>query len=215
MKKRKPLLALMTFTFHDISAGLVYALMLALLAGVAAQLLDSPMLLIYFPFLAVGAAPYIVLMKSEGTPTWDKYVIAVPIKRKELASSLYLNVFAASLLGIPLVALVWALGYALNGSAPVLLSSGFTNVANVYGLVFFMTAILYPAGSSRWGQRSTQAVFFGSIFFSSGIVFGLSVLGNNLGLSDIALSVMIVGTSGIAFIISLFITRAMFAKMDC
>jgi len=185
------------------------------LIGIGSQIVEFDLLIIYFPIIAVGAAPYMVLMRSESTPTWDKYQIAVPIKRKELASSLYLNVFIASLLGIPIIGIVRVVGYVLNGGIfTEVLTSGYINIANVYGIVFFTTAFLYPLGLSRLGQRSTQGVFFGSIILSTAVTFGLYALGNNMGLSEAAQSLMVMGISGIAFAISLFITRAIFAKTD-
>ena len=215
MKTRNPILGLLTFSFHELGGRLIRALPLPLLIGFAAQIPGLETLLLFFPFIAVSAAPYVVMMRSEGTPTWDRYQIAMPVKRKDIATILYLNVFIASLLGIPLIGIVWAVGYVLNGATLAMLFNGSIALgAWVYSAMFFSTALLYPLGLSRLGQRNTQSVFFGSLILGVAIAYGIFAAGNAIGLSDIALSLVILSVSGTAYIISLLITKAMFATMD-
>ena len=215
MKTRNPLLGLLTFAFHDSSGGIVRALPLPLLLGIVGQIPGLEVLLTFFPFMAVSAAPYIVLMKSEGTPTWDRYQLAMPIKRNDIASIIYFNVLVASLIGLPLIGITWAVGHVIFGNTLAeVFVGGLPTLAFVYGSQLLATAFLYPIGSSRFGQRNKQSVFLGSIAFGVAAAFGLSTAGNILELSDIALFLVTIGVSGIAFIISLSITRAMFARMD-
>jgi len=217
MKTRKPLLGLLTYSLHSASGSLALVLLVSLLVGIVALISGHELpLLQLFPLLGAGAAPYVVLMNSEGTPKWESYQIAMPIKRKDVASALYLNVFIASLLGIPIIGIVWAVGFVLNENmlAMILNSGGLSGVAFVYGVVFFTTTFLYPLGCTRFGQRSTQGLFLLSVMAATAATLGLSFIGNKIELSDAVLSLMIVGLAGIAFVISLFITRAIYAKID-
>jgi len=215
MKKRNPILGLLMFAFHDAGGNIVRALPLPLLLGLAGQIPGLEVLLTFFPFLAVSAATYVVMMKSEGTPTWDRYLIAMPVKRKNNASILYLNVFIASLIGLPLIGVVWAAGYVIFGNTLAdIFIGGLPMFAFVYGSQLLATAFLYPMGLSRLGQRNTQSVFIICLALGIAASFGLFAAGSALGLPDVARFLMIIGVSGAAFIVSLYIVRAMYAKMD-
>jgi len=215
MNKRNPILGLMTFSFYDIGGNVLRALPLPLIIGIVGVIFEVEFLLALFPFMAITNAPYVVMMKSEGTPTWDKYQIAMPVKRKDIASTLYLNVFIASLLAIPVIGIVWLAGYVVNGSTfAEILSGGFSVVGLMYGMVLLSTAILYPLGLSPLGQRNMQSVFFGSLLLAIAIAGGLFYAGNALNISAVVLPLLIVGICSIAFVVSLFITRAMFTKID-
>jgi len=215
MNKRNPILGLMTFSFYDVGGNVLRALPLPLIIGITGVIFEVELLLMFFPIMAITNAPYVVMMKSEGTPTWDKFQIAMPIRRKDIASTLYLNVFIASLLAIPVIGIVWLVGYVVNGSTLAeILTGGFSMVGVMYGAVLLSTAILYPLGLSPFGKRNIQSVFFGSLLIAVAIAGGLFFAGSALNIPDVILPLLIVGISGIAFVISLFITRAMYTKID-
>jgi len=220
MKMRNPLLGLLTFTFHDVGRNILYILPLPLLLGIAAQILRIDALLVFFQLFAIGSAPYIVMMKvvamkSVGTLTWDRYQIAMPIKRKNVASIHYLSVLIASLLGIPIIGIIWMVLYVLFGSTLVeTLNGGLSTMAAIYSMLLISASVLYPLILSQLGQRNAQGVFLGSVIIGAAVGSGMFGAGNAMGLTDTTLSLIIAGVSGIAFVVSLFITRAKYAKMD-
>ena len=215
MKTRKPLLGLLAYSFNSVIGSLMIVVLYALLLGVLAEITEAYFVAQLFLLNAVSAVPYIVIQKSEGTPKWESYLLAMPIKRKDLATILYLNVFIASLFAIPIMGLVWGAGFVFDGTVmEVFLDGGFTTVALAYGSVLLLATLLYPIASTEFGNRNVQVIFFGCIFISIGISLGIFFGGRWLGLSDVVASLLTIAISVVAFVVSLFITRAMYSKMD-
>jgi len=216
MNRRNPLLGLLIFSFHSASVSLALVLLLSLIKGIVAiGLLEHFFIMSSFHYLAAGAAPYVMLMKSEGTAKWEQYQLAMPVKRKNLATILYLNVLAASLLVIPIIGVVWGVGFLFNQAAMhEIIQTGLINITFSLSFILLMTALLYPLASTKLGQFSEQGLFFIGMVFSGAILGALAGIGNALGYSWGVISLFVIIISVIAFIVSLCITRKQYAKID-
>jgi len=215
MKTRKPMLGLLTFSYHSIIGSLILSISSALFMGIAAEIFENNIFVMFFLFSATIAAPYLVIQKSEGTPKWEPYLLAMPLKRKNLAAILYLNVFIASLFAIPVLGVMWGVGFIFNGFVTeAILAGGYVSIAVGYGAVLLMAALIYPIGSTKFGARNMQGLFFGCMIAALAINISILFGGQWLGLSSIVISLLSIGISGVAFVVSLFITKAMYAKID-
>jgi len=215
MNNTKPLLGLLTFTFHAASSSLMLVLPLILLVGVVAQITEIALAVQLFPFMAVGAAPYIVLMKSEGTAKWEPYQIAMPVKRKHMVTALFSAIFISSLMWIPIIGAVWGVGLIFSDVVvESIFYGGYISIAYVYGTALLTAAIIYPLACTKLGQRSEAGLMLISMIAAVAILGGIAWLGYPLGLANSIVSLLIIAISGVAFIVSLFVTRAIYAKID-
>jgi len=215
MKTRQPHLGLLKYSFHSASGSLALTIVFALMVGIIAQITEIEIVLQLFPMYAIGSVPYIVMSKSGGIAKWEQYLLATPIKRKNLVTSLYLNVFIALLLAIPILGIVWSVGSIVNNKTlEFILLGNLSSISLVASIVLLMAALLYPIGSTKIGGRSEQAIFIICLIIATAIVAGFFMIGNNHGLSDGFLSLTSVSATGTAFIVSMFITRALYAKID-
>jgi len=218
MKTRKPFLGLLTYSFHSISGSLILIQLFALLAGltgIAAKIGGLDIILHSFPWMAVGAAPYILVSKSGSIEKWERYQLTMPIKRKDLATMLYLNVFLSLHLAFPVVGVVWGIGFIFQqASLYTLIHGWFPSIAYAYGTILLFTALIYPIGSTKLGGRSKDGLFFVCLVIAVAIVTPMTIAGRAMGLSNVVISVLVIAITGVAFVIGLLITRAMYAKMD-
>jgi len=215
MKNRRPLLGLLTFSFHSLSGSLALIIFISLLIGSAAQVWGNAIALQLFPLMGAGAIPYTVLVKSGDATKWDKYLISMPITRKSLATAPYLNVFIALLLGIPIIGIVWGIGIIWGDMAlDSALQFIFIDNTFVCGVILLIAALLYPLGCTKLGQRSEQGLFITCTVISSATVAAISGTLNGIGLTSGVTLLLILTITGIAFITSLFITQKMCAKAD-
>ena len=209
------MLGLMTYSFHEARGSLLLVLSLTLFAGIIIEITEFSLAVQTFLIYAAGAAPYVVIQKSEGTPKWESYLLAMPIRRKNLASILYLNVFTASFLMIPITGVVWLVGFIFNNVVmEVFIDSGFIFFAIAYGAMLLFAALIYPISSTKFGGRSVHGLFFVCLFASVGANIAIFFGGRWLGLSDIFATLLSVSISMVAFVVSLFITRVRYAKID-
>jgi len=216
MKTKKPLIGLLIYSFYSMGGSLAIVLSLSLLIGIVALISGNNLLMQAFTLTVFGAAPYVVLTKSGGTAKWERFQLAMPIKRKNLATSLYLNVLIALILELPVAAIVVGAGFIFNeGMADLLRYGGFANFAFfVYGIALLFAALLYPLACTKLGGRNEQGLFFVCMVGAGAIVGAIAVVGSTLGLSDGTTSFLIVAVAGGAFIASYFITRMIYAKID-
>jgi len=215
MNNTKPVRGLLTFTFHSAAGSLTLVLAATLLIGIVAQLTESAIAVQIFPFLAAGAAPYTVLTKGEGTAKWEAFQLTMPVERKHLAMALYSAVFITSLLWIPIIGVVWGVGLIFNDVVvESIFYGGYISIAYVYGTALLTAAIIYPLACTKLGQRSEAGLMLISMIAAVAILGGIAWLGYPLGLANSIVSLLIIAISGVAFIVSLFVTRAIYAKID-
>ena len=214
MEKRRPILGMLVFSFHSVGGSIIYDLLLCLGLGILALFLGTNAMIQTFVMLTAGSAPFIVLMKGEGTAGWEQYQLAMPIERKNLAGGLYLIVFIATLLMIPIIVIIWGLGLVFNIVTFYEIAQGLPGLSFVYGLVFWLTALVYPLACTKFGGKNESALMFTCLIAALAIVIGISTLGRVMGLTSGAISFLVIVISGTAFVVSLFITRGIYARMD-
>jgi len=214
MKTRNPLLGMALFAIASHSSSLLLVLLFSLFLGVAGVISGNIQLLTLFPFVASGAAPIIVLMKYEGTIKWEQYLVAMPLRRKELVMSFYLNILIASLLGIPVIGVVCGVVYIFSPEMMGFLHIGWAAVALTLSVILLLTALLFPLASTGFGQRRESGLSVVCLVVSCmsvGFFWGTC---NAQGLQNDIVSLLSLAISFITFVASFFITRDMYSKMD-
>jgi len=212
----RPILGMLKFDFYNLKGSILLILLFMPATGIFAQLIGIDIIIQLFPFYAIGALPYIALIKMGGITNWEQYLISMPIKRKQLAASHYLKIVIAMLMGIPIVAVVWGLDIILNQTAiESYLNAGLGSVAATYSTIMLMTALLFPLGSTKLGGLSEGGTFIicmlvAVIVVSAGFASGYTVF----GLSNSAIALISIAITAAAFIVSMIITTAMYDKMD-
>jgi len=209
---RKGLLLYSVYAHGKLVALILFG---ALIAGIVSIFVEFDLLHNWYPLIALGAAPYTLLMKSEGTANWEKFQLTMPIKRKDLATSLYLNVFFASFVGIPVLALIWGMKFVMDANfADFILNVGLVTAMSVFGALWSMTGLLYSLAYTKLGKASEQALFIVCFIASAALVGALVGAGSALELSGIVTSVLIAAVGMAVFLVGLFATRRLYAKMD-
>jgi|GEM_PF-1667804 len=218
MKNRSALLGLLIYSFQSVRGSLIFILLLSIFIGAVGLVSGFSPLLNAFPFLAGGGVPYAILAKRyEDTSKWEQYQISMPIKRKTLATSLFLSVFISALLGVPILGAFWGIGSIFNsiGRAEFNLYGGLGSIALTYGFVLLFAALFYPMLCTSLGKRNKQGLFLACMLIATAIVTTIFItvdIATSLTFSGILL--LMIAITGLAFIISLLITREIYAKMD-
>ena len=167
--------------------------------------------------LAIPIPAYMIMvsMGYEGTK-WERFQMTMPIRRKDLADSLYIRVLLASIIGIPFFVIVTAIGYVLHEnlfenplmSTVVVSTSLFLSHPLILaGLVFPLTFLV------KEGGKQDVAIVI-CVFASIAIWTFLVSVGANLGLSEETAALLTLSISAAICIVSNLIVRRMYAKMD-
>jgi len=214
MQNRKPLLGMLTYTYHSVGESVIFDLLLCLGLGIGSLILGIETAIQTVVILTAGSAPYIILTKSGGIAKWEQYQLTMPIKRTHLAMILYLNVFIAALLMIPIIGTIWGIGLIFNQITCDTIIQGIPGLSFIYGIVLLLTALLYPLGCTKIGSRNEELLFWVCIIMAFAIVYAISAAGHAMGLTGGVRSLLIIAITGIAFIVSMFIVSNVYAKID-
>jgi len=205
---------MLIFSYHAVKGSVFMDLLLCVGIGIGAIFSGHNAVIQLFAVLAAGSAPYIVMMKTGGIAKWEQYQLSMPIKRKHLATILYLNVLIAALMMLPIIGAVWGVGFIFNAVTVETIVQGLGGISFIYGSVLLMAALLYTLGCTRLGGQNESGLFIVCIVIAVAAVYAISVAGHAIGLTSGIISLLIIAITGLAFVAALFITKAMYAKMD-
>ncbi|MCL2353266.1 MAG: ABC-2 transporter permease, partial [Defluviitaleaceae bacterium] len=133
------------------------------------------------------------------------FKISMPIRRRDMIFASYFNIFFASLMGLPIVAVVWAIGIV---DVNVLLL-GFS-----YGVVFVVPALAYVLSCTKLNKIGDTGLLLTCMLAGTAIVAAMSVAGNALEVSAGVVALSIVAITLAMFVISMFITAKLYEKID-
>jgi len=211
MKKRSPMKGLITYSFYAIDKSLISELVLLLVLGILFMVTENIMFYNFFVMSALAAAPYIFLSKSGDSSKWDRFQISMPVKRTEVIKALYLAVILLMLPGIPLIGIIWGLGYVMHESA---YSFEFIMPALSAGSVLTWVALLFPLSFTKIGRNNEQILFIVCMGAAVGIMMGVLFGAIWLDIPNNILPLVMIGIASIIYIISYVITKGIYAKVD-
>ena len=214
--KTSGLKGLLIFSYYRLSRSVALILLLSLGLGILMLLFPNAITNLAFPMMIAGGPSYIVLTKAGGIAKWEKYLVSLPIRKKDVCTTLHMEVLLTSLVGLPIILLIEGIrfwhftaseeGFFLGGYAMYYVM--------VYSVVYFATAAMTLLSETPVGQKSEQAVFLvGSLIgavLAAGLSFGLDQITDSV----VLIALLIVGISLVVFLISLFVLRYLYVKND-
>ena len=138
----------------------------------------------------------------------------MPVKRRDMAISQYLSVAIASFIGIPIYVVISGISAIVNESAYFTFMTLFTGMAPFLAIPFILAGLVYPLFCIKSLEDKQDGLFplfmLASFAIPQFVVWGAGRLGWSV---DIAL-VVTLAVAIIIFVLSYFITRKLYAKID-
>jgi len=217
MKQNHPMRGLLIFSLHaaggNASFTLLASLALVVIYLITGNLFFSNMLAI----IALVTVPMLV-MWSLGSKDgqWERFQLTMPISRGGLLGVQYLSVLVSLIIPIVLVIATTGLGIVLgHGEAHDHdFVTGLLNALLVLAMPFLMCGLCFPIASSKIGKGREASVLTICQFVVIGILLIAPWASERLGVSLHMLGALFLAASVLLFIISYFITRKLYAKMD-
>ena len=212
MKTNNTMRGLITLTFfrtrNTVLGGIVYMIIM----GIAFLASDQIFLHGMFMFTAVVYLPIqMIVGMAADDGRWERFQIALPIKRTDLLKAQYLSVVLVSLIGF--VVLTAGIGagtviseeYFNNGFASNILSS-----LHIYGMAFlsigllFILAMFVPPMVAWIISGLTPAI----------VMTATPTIGENLGISAYIASGAVLAVSVIVFVVSYLVSKVSYQRSD-
>ena len=218
-KTTSPVRGLVNYIFQAAKGNLIICLLLT--GALATALLISGQVVIigFFIMTAVGSFPYMVMMGMGGKNAnkWERFQITMPIRRKDMVNSFYVSILLATVAGIPLVAIVAVIIPILH--VDMFEYGAFLTFANLtirfFSIPLLMSGLLFPSANTKAGEGRGEALFTICLIVAVGNTLLMTWLVNRFELpGDYTDAILALAVSLVAFLISYFITRRMYAKMD-
>jgi len=217
MQKRRQMLGMLKFAYYALFASTAITLLWAFVHGLMVLFIEDVFLInaTAFLILAIAGVPYVVLVKAGSADKWEQYQLSTPISRGHLAAFWYIKVLVATLLGVPIIAVIWGVGTIVNDfTVHTFIHEWLSPIAYAFGAILIFTALLFPIGSTKLGSKVKEGAFFVSMAASGGIIAALAVASNTMGLSHVLGSLFVIVVSCVSYIVSMLITMRLYAKMD-
>jgi len=225
---RSPIHGLMKFSFYALSKKTVGVMLLwtvfslvilGALFGSTGNLIENlggeVGIFVMIIHLALFSSPYTIMMYSEDTTRWERYQLAMPVKRSNLAATYYLSIAVSQLASFVVVGLIVGIGFILYGDMGYLVTNaGFRPYASGLGMIWLMAALLYPLGSTEFGGNNQPVAFFISMAFGIGGYFAVLLGFHFIGLEGNAQLFATLAFSLVLFVVSILITAKLMAKGD-
>ena len=218
MNTKNPMRGLLSYMFQAASGNLLLTLLTSLALAAALLLTGIAFFHSFFVMAAIAGAPYIIMASMGGKKShkWERFQISMPIRRSDLVNALYLCIFAASLVGIPLVVIVTSLYYVLHESifehtlTTVLIDSS----ALFFSLPLLMAGLLFPLACTKAGENRGEALFTLCLLPAVANSLFMPMLAERLGFPKYTLALLPLAVALLVFVVSYFITRRIYAKLD-
>jgi len=146
---------------------------------------------------------------------WERFQLTMPITRSDLLRMQYLGMTIAVIISVALVVVTIGAGVFLQGEIfeDSFMTGIFMTLPSI-ALPFLMSGISLPLASSKIGRGREGGVLTLCQFAAIGIMLTTPWLVERFGVSLNVFGVLLVAASVLIFIISYFITRVMYARMD-
>ena len=212
MKKNHPMRGLLVFAFHAASGNASFAL-LGSIALAAAYLVTGNFIFFSF-FLLIAALTFPVLVvASLGSKDgkWERFQLTMPISRNGLLGIQYLSVLVSLIIPVVLVVVMVGLRVFLGRGDFV---TGLLDALLPLAMPFLMSSLVFPIACTKIGQGKESGVLTTCQFIAIGILLGAPWVSERIGVSLHMMGALFLAASVLLFIISYFITRMFYAKMD-
>ena len=216
MRVSNPIRGLLQFYYYAQSGNLAAVAVLCLALAAAAVITGNQFVYNSFFLVAVAGAPYIIIMSMGGKeyPKWECFRITMPIRRGDLASTQYLCILLASLMGLPLAVLVAVLTFNIH-VIDFSLATALINILAVLAMPLFFAGLTFPLGTTKFGENKQET----TVMLCLAVTVGFNMVliprvGSWLGWAEGIASVVTFAVASAVFAGSYCITRSIYAKQD-
>ena len=216
MRTVYPIKGLLRFYYYAQSGNIAAFTALCLVLAAVAVITGNRFVYNSFFTFVVAGLPYIIIISMGGKeyPKWERFRIAMPIKRGDLASAQYLCILLASLVGLPLAVLVAVLTFNIH-EIDYNLTIALINILAVLAMPLIFSGILFPLGTTKFGENKQETFFFICLAVTVGFtVILMPQIGNWLGWADGIAPLVTFAVALVVFVGSYYITRRIYAKQD-
>ena len=218
MNTKNPLRGLLSFNFYSASSNAVIIAILALVLAAVLLITGLPVMYNFFVMIAIAGFPYVIMMGMGGKTSykWERFQITMPLRRSDLVNAFYLSIFLTSIVGIPLVAIITYLAYILHEGIfdKGLIITFFNFSALFFSMPLLMAGLLFPLACTKVGESRGEALFTLCLFPAVANSVFVPMLGSSLGLPEELLALPVLVLALLVFVVSYFILRQLYAKMD-
>jgi len=216
MRTRKLLTGLLLYLFYNSGLKLAVLFSQSIVWGVIYIVTGNTWVHMIFAYNAIASAAFLLLagMGNNKEINWERFQLSMPVKRRDMAISQYLCVAMASLVGIPIYVAIIAINVLINESAYFTFMTLFTGIAPFLAIPFILAGFVYPLFSIKSIEDKQEGIF--PLFMIASFAIPQLVIWG-AGRLEWSVNIAVVITLAVAviiFIVSYFITRKLYAKMD-
>ena len=215
MRTTNPLKGLLIYFIYSTGWRLAIVYLQAIAWGIAFLIFGNAILHMLFGINAIAGATILVITGMGNKEIdWERFQLSMPVRRRDLASSQYLSVGLAPLIGIPLFVAFTGLSSIWHEDVYFTLSTIITSISPFLSMPLILGGLIFPLACVKPLQDKAEG-FFPILMLASIVIPQLVVMGaDRLGWPMAVASPLILVVSVFIFIISYFITRGLYAKLD-
>ncbi|MCL2773049.1 MAG: ABC-2 transporter permease [Oscillospiraceae bacterium] len=224
MKKNKPIKGLILYNFYSASYNILLIFAMFLLIGIlliAAEKITGNLYYyssLYPAIILVGIGlfswTFMLSSKKDSASKWNRFQLAMPIKRSDVITSKYLGQLMMMLVGIVLTAIFTGLFFGLH----LLYWKDFVRYSFSYvplsiGIALVSCGLFYPI-TYTVGENREEGFSVISMLVAGGINALILWIGHTANLSQIVNAIVCVAISAVIFVVSYAIAVKIYAKKD-
>ena len=214
-RTRRPLKGLLLYLWYLSGGKLIILNLQAIAWGIALLFFYNPIVHFLFGMNAIAGATFILIagMGSKEIE-WERFQLSMPVTRRNIASSLYISVSIAAFIGIPIYIAFTGFGSIIHAEMYFTAVSLFTSIVPFLSIPFILGGLVFPLYSIPVLERLYEGMFPALMLVAIVIPQGIVWLALRMEWSMTMASAIMLAVSLLIFIVSYFITRKLYEKMD-
>ena len=215
MKTRRPLKGLLLYLWYFAGGKLIILNIQAIAWGIAILFFYNPVVHVLFGLNAIAGATFILIAGMGNKEIeWERFQLSMPVGRRNMASSQYISVWFASLVGIPIFVAFTGLSSLLHDGVYFTLLDLFLSIAPFLSIPYILGGLVFPLYSIPALDKLYDGMFPVLMLVSILIPQGVVWAANRQDWSMVAASSLMLAVSMLIFIVSYFVTRKLYEKND-
>jgi len=224
MKRNSPIKGLMLYAFHSASGNIALLTVGCLLmgffisAGLDRIVTAAGNTILYLSFtgllIMIISSSLLVSASKDTASKWNRFQLAMPVKRTDVIASKYLGHLLMLLIAIVVAGITIGIGIVLHENLRESVIENLHIVISV-GIVPSLIAcgLFYPAIYTI-GENKEEALFIVCLGGSMGIMLFFRWIGNAIGISQNIITILCAAVSVILFVASYVAATKIYAKKD-
>ena len=219
MKTTSPLKGLLLYFWYSTGGKLTILFFQVIAWGIAFLVFGNRDWGVFLHFFfgmnaLMGVSLIVVMGMGNKEVDWERFQLSMPVRRRNMASSQFISVGLAAVVGVPIFVLFTGLSAVWHEGTYFTLQSTFTSMAPFFSMPFVLGGLLFPIYSIKAVERVYDGMFPAIMVVAMLIPMGINWGANRLGWPEIVASLMTLAVALAMFIVSFFITRKLYEKMD-